>query len=83
MVLIAIAIAYLVLVQYIPALNVFFQAFHRGVVPFLSNLSRPAFIHAAWLTFLLALISLPINTVFGLCAAWAIARHKFPGRAIY
>ncbi|MEH2333222.1 sulfate ABC transporter permease subunit CysW [Nostoc sp.] len=81
-VLIGIAIAYLALVQYIPAINVFIQAFSKGVGPFLSNLTRPAFIHAAWLTLLLAVISLPLNTVFGLCAAWAIARHKFPGRAI-
>lgn len=82
LVLIGIAIAYLALVQYIPAINVFFQAFSKGVGPFLSNLTRPAFLHAAWLTLLLALISLPVNTVFGLCAAWAIARHKFPGRAV-
>ncbi|MEH1825151.1 MAG: sulfate ABC transporter permease subunit CysW [Nostoc sp.] len=81
-VLIGIAIAYLALVQYIPAINVFIQAFSKGVGPFLSNLTRPAFLHAAWLTLLLAVISLPLNTVFGLCAAWAIARHKFPGRAI-
>ncbi|MEH2069232.1 MAG: sulfate ABC transporter permease subunit CysW [Nostoc sp.] len=81
-VLIGIAIAYLTLVQYIPAINVFIQAFSKGVGPFLSNLTRPAFLHAAWLTLLLAAIALPINTVFGLCAAWAIARHKFPGRAI-
>ena len=80
--LIGIAIAYLALVQYIPAINVFFQAFSKGVEPFLSNLTRPDFLSAVWLTFLLALISLPVNTVFGLCAAWAIARHKFPGRAI-
>ncbi|WP_138497821.1 sulfate ABC transporter permease subunit CysW [Nostoc sp. PA-18-2419] len=81
-VLITIAIAYLTLVQYIPAINVFIQAFSKGVGPFLSNLTRPAFVHAAWLTLLLAAIALPINTVFGLCAAWAIARHKFPGRAV-
>ncbi|MEH2182893.1 sulfate ABC transporter permease subunit CysW [Nostoc sp.] len=81
-VLIGVAIAYLALVQYIPAINVFVQAFSKGVGPFLSNLTRPAFIHAAWLTLLLALIALPVNTVFGLCAAWAIARHKFPGRAV-
>ncbi len=81
-VLIGIAIAYLTLVQYLPAINVFIQAFSKGVGPFLSNLSKPAFLHAAWLTLLLAAISLPLNTVFGLCAAWAIARHKFPGRAI-
>ncbi|MCF2151128.1 sulfate ABC transporter permease subunit CysW [Desmonostoc muscorum LEGE 12446] len=81
-VLIGIAIAYLTLVQYIPAINVFIQAFSKGVGPFISNLTRPAFLHAAWLTLLLAAIALPLNTVFGLCAAWAIARHKFPGRAI-
>ncbi|MFN6515919.1 MAG: sulfate ABC transporter permease subunit CysW [Nostoc sp. CreGUA01] len=81
-VLIGIAIAYLTLVQYLPAINVFIQAFSKGVGPFLSNLSKPAFLHAAWLTLLLAAISLPLNTVFGLCAAWAIARHKFPGRAV-
>jgi sulfate transport system permease protein len=80
--LIGIAIAYLVLVQYLPALNVFIQAFSKGVGPFLSNLTRPAFLHAAWLTLILAVIAVPVNAVFGLCAAWAIARHKFPGRAI-
>ena len=81
-VLIGIAIAYLFLVQYIPAINVFFEAFKKGTGPFLSNLAKPEFLHAAWLTLLLAAVSIPINAVFGLCAAWAIARHKFPGRAI-
>jgi sulfate transport system permease protein len=80
--LIGIAIAYLALVQYIPAINVFVQAFKNGVGPFLSNLNKSDFLHAAWLTLLLALISVPLNTVFGLCAAWAIARYRFPGRAI-
>jgi sulfate transport system permease protein len=80
--LIGIAVAYLFLVQYIPAINVFFEAFKKGTGPFLSNLAKPEFLHAAWLTLLLAAISIPVNAVFGLCAAWAIARHKFPGRAI-
>jgi sulfate/thiosulfate transport system permease protein len=80
-ILIGIAIAYLGLVLYIPAANVFFQAFKKGVGPFFSNLTHPAFLHAAWLTLILAVITVPLNTVFGLCAAWAITRHKFPGRA--
>ncbi|HAZ47795.1 MAG TPA: sulfate ABC transporter permease subunit CysW [Cyanobacteria bacterium UBA11369] len=80
-VLIGVAIAYLALVLYIPALNVFFQAFKKGVGPFFSNLTKPDFLHAVRLTVMLAAIALPLNTVFGLCAAWAIARHKFPGRA--
>ncbi|AFY47581.1 sulfate ABC transporter, permease protein CysW [Nostoc sp. PCC 7524] len=81
-ILIGIAIAYLALVQYIPAINVFVQAFSKGVGPFFENLSRTDFIYAAQLTLVLALIAVPLNTVFGLCAAWAIARHKFPGRAL-
>ncbi len=79
-ILIAIAVGYLALIIYIPAINVFVQAFQSGVGTFLSNLTRPEFTHAAWLTVALAVISVPVNTVFGLCAAWAIARHKFPGR---
>ena len=78
--LIAVAIAYLSLILFIPALNVFVQAFKGGVGPFLQNLTEPAFIYAAQLTVLIALIVVPLNTVFGLCAAWVIARNQFRGR---
>ncbi|MBW4420711.1 MAG: sulfate ABC transporter permease subunit CysW [Myxacorys californica WJT36-NPBG1] len=78
--LVSVAIAYLALVLYIPALNVFMQAFSKGVGPFLVNLTQPNFLHAIKLTVLMALICVPLNTVFGLCAAWAIARRRFPGR---
>ncbi|WP_242038390.1 sulfate ABC transporter permease subunit CysW [Chroococcidiopsis sp [FACHB-1243]] len=80
-ILIVVAIAYVSLVLYIPALNVFIQAFSKGVGPFLANLTRPEFLHAVQLTVMLAAIALPLNTVFGLCAAWALTRHRFPGRA--
>ncbi|BCX12581.1 MAG: sulfate ABC transporter permease subunit CysW [Thermosynechococcus sp.] len=80
--LIGIAIGYLALVLLIPAANVLFQAFHKGVIPFVENLLEPDFLHALWLTFALALVVVPLNTVFGLCAAWAIARHRFPGRTL-
>lgn len=81
-ILIAIAVGYLGLVQYIPAINVFVAAFKKGVGPFFENLSAPAFLFAAGLTVTLALIAVPLNAVFGLCAAWAIARNNFPGKAI-
>ncbi|OKH23672.1 sulfate ABC transporter permease subunit CysW [Chroogloeocystis siderophila] len=80
--LIGIAVIYLSLVLFLPALNVFVQAFRSGVGPFFHNFSDPAFINAIRLTVLIALIVVPINTIFGLCAAWAITRHKFPGRAL-
>jgi sulfate/thiosulfate transport system permease protein len=78
---IGIGILYLGLIIYIPAANVFVQAFSKGLGPFLKTLTEPAFLNAVQLTLLLALISVPLNTVFGLCAAWAIARRKFRGRA--
>ncbi|HIK26525.1 MAG: sulfate ABC transporter permease subunit CysW [Oscillatoriaceae bacterium SKW80] len=79
-VLIGVAIAYLSLIIFIPALNLFVQAFKNGVGPFLHNLSQPAFLHAIQLTVTIALIVVPINTIFGLCAAWVIARNQFKGR---
>ncbi|MBE9180682.1 sulfate ABC transporter permease subunit CysW [Oculatella sp. LEGE 06141] len=81
-VLVGTAIAYLALILFVPALNVFVQAFSEGVGPFLSNLTDPDFINAVRLTLIITLIVVPINTVFGLCAAWAIARNQFPGRTL-
>ncbi len=80
--LIAIALLFLACIIYIPAINVFYQAFKSGVTPFLRNLARPDFLHAMRLTLLLAAIAVPLNTIFGLCAAWAITRRRFFGRAV-
>lgn len=80
-ILIGISLLYLSLVIYIPTVNVFVQAFKKGMGPFFANLTEPNFLHAAWVTLVLAVITVPINTVFGLCAAWALTRRKIPGRA--
>jgi sulfate transport system permease protein len=79
-VLIAVALVYLALVLFIPSLNVVAQAFKGGMGPFLNNLKEPNFGHAVKLTVLVALIVVPANIVFGLCAAWVIARNQFRGR---
>ena len=81
-VLIAISLAFLALILYIPALNVFVQAFSKGIGPFLKNLTEPNFLHAVKLTVIIAAIAVPINTIFGLCTAWALARKRFPGRTL-
>ncbi|HEY9896929.1 MAG TPA: sulfate ABC transporter permease subunit CysW [Candidatus Sericytochromatia bacterium] len=80
--LITVAVLYLGLILFIPALNVFVQAFSKGVGPFFKNLTEPTFLNAVKLTFIIAAIAVPINTVFGLCVAWVIARKRFPGRAL-
>ena len=80
--LIGIAIGYLGLVLFIPTVNVFYQAFKKGLEPFFANLTSPDFLSAAQLTLLIALIVVPVNTIFGLCAAWVIGRNKFHGRTL-
>ncbi len=82
LVLIAVALLYIFLILFAPALNVFVQAFSKGIGPFFSNLTAPDFVAAVQMTLIIAFIVVPLNAVFGLCAAWAIARHQFPGRAL-
>jgi sulfate/thiosulfate transport system permease protein len=81
-VLIVIAIGFLSLVLYIPALNVFVQAFRKGAGPFVASLLKPDALHAMRLTLSLAAIAVPLNTIFGLCAAWVLARKSFRGRTL-
>ncbi|MBD3884107.1 sulfate ABC transporter permease subunit CysW [Phormidium tenue FACHB-886] len=82
-VLIGFTLFYLGLVLFIPAVNVFVQAFSGGIEGVLATFSNRPFLNAVKLTALMAIVAVPLNTIFGLCAAWAIARNrKFPGRAL-
>lgn len=82
-VLIGFVLLYLGLVLFIPALNVFVQAFSGGINVFFQTFSQRSFLAAVKLTILMAAIAVPLNTIFGLCAAWVIGRNKtFPGRAL-
>ena len=58
------------------------QAFARGATVFLDSLAKPDTLGAILLTLVTAAIAVPINTVFGLAAAWAIAKFRFPGRRL-
>jgi sulfate transport system permease protein len=79
--LIIVAVFYLFLVLLIPAIAAFYEALHKGLGPFLGALQQSDFIAAVQLTLLIAFLVVPLNTIFGLCAAWIIARNRFPGRA--
>lgn len=80
--LIGLMLLYLSLIMLIPAANVFVQAFGKGIGGFLQTFTERGFLMALKLTLLMALICVPINTAFGLCAAWWIGRNKqLPGRA--
>ncbi|MEB3280605.1 MAG: sulfate ABC transporter permease subunit CysW [Lyngbya sp.] len=81
-VLIAIALIYLALILFIPAIAVFYEAFHSGVDKFITAASGREFIHAAQMTLIIASIVVPLCTVFGICAALVLARNNFPGRTL-
>ncbi|WP_261223429.1 sulfate ABC transporter permease subunit CysW [Ancylothrix sp. D3o] len=80
-ILIGVAIVYLMLVLFIPAVAVFYEAFHNGFQQFVEATSKREFQHALQMTLTIAAIAVPLNTIFGLCAAWVIARNQFRGRA--
>ena len=80
-VLIFIALAFLALVLLVPLAAVFVEAFRKGVDVYLASIAEPAALAAIRLTLLAALIAVPLNAVFGVAAAWAIARFDFTGRS--
>ncbi len=67
----------------VPLLSVFAQAFQKGVGTYISNIvSDPDTRHAIGLTLIVAPLAVAMNTVFGVAAAYTIARFRFPGRTI-
>ena len=78
----AIGLGYLSVLLALPVLMVFLRAFEHGLDPVLAALQRPAFGSAFWLTLQITLIAVPVNTVFGIIAALAIVRRRFPGRSL-
>ena len=81
-VLIAISILFLGLLLIAPLGAVLAQAFAKGVGPYLHSFADPDTHSAIRLTLLTAAIVVPINTIFGICAAWAIAKFEFRGKSL-
>lgn len=80
--LIAIALLFLAAILLLPLLVVFAEAFSQGIDTFSAAIIEPDAIAAIKLTLLVAAISVPLNTLFGLAASWAIAKYSFPGKSI-
>jgi sulfate transport system permease protein len=79
-VLIGAALLFLLLFLVIPLIAVFSMALQKGAGAYVASLLQPETWSAIKLTLLAAAIAVPLNLVFGLCASWAIARFRFPGR---
>jgi sulfate transport system permease protein len=81
-VLIAIALAFCFVFLLLPLANVFAQALAQGWKCYLQALVDPDSLAAIRLTLIVAAISVPLNVLFGLAAAWAIAKFQFRGKSL-
>ena len=80
--LIAVALTFLTLFLFIPLATVFHEALKKGWEVAWAALVEPDAISAIQLTLVTALISVPLNLVFGIAAAWAIAKFDFRGKNV-
>ncbi len=79
--LISAAVIILSLFLLMPLFAVFAEAFRRGWEVFFASLSEDAALSAIKLTLIAAGIAVPVNTLFGLSAAWLVTKFRFKGRA--
>jgi len=80
--LITAAFLFLAVFLFVPLVAVFVEALRKGVSVYLAALTEPDALAAMRLTLLTALVAVPLNVVFGLAAAWAIAKFQFRGRSL-
>lgn len=81
-VLIALALGFLGLFLFVPLIAVFAQALDKGFVAYIESIHKPDALAAIRLTLLTAAIAVPLNLVFGVAAAWAIAKFEFVGKNV-
>lgn len=80
--LIGVALAFLTLFLFVPLVTVFYEAFKKGADVYFAALVDADAVSAIKLTLLAAAISVPLNLVFGIAAAWAIAKFDFRGKNV-
>ena len=79
--LITLALAFMLLFLVLPLAAVFAEALRKGFGAYLEGLREPDAWSAIKLTLITALIAVPLNLVFGVAAAWCIAKYEFKGKA--
>ena len=80
--LITTALIFLSLFLFVPLVSVFVEAFKKGWDVYLAAVTEPDAVSAIWLTLTAAVIAVPLNLVFGVSAAWAIAKFDFRGKSV-
>jgi sulfate transport system permease protein len=78
--LIGLALAFLTLFLFVPLATVFYEALKKGWEVYLAAIIEPDALSAIQLTLITAAIAVPLNLVFGVSAAWTIAKFDFRGK---
>ena len=81
-VIVTLAILFLLVFVVLPLVVVFASAFSKGVMAYFAALAEPEALSAIRLTLLIAAISVTLNLVFGVVAAWAITKFEFRGKSL-
>ncbi|WP_439814209.1 sulfate ABC transporter permease subunit CysW [Zavarzinia sp. CC-PAN008] len=76
------ALAFLVLFLVVPLAAVFYEALNAGLGAYLHSITEKDALSAVRLTLLVAAIAVPLNLVFGIAAAWLIAKFEFKGKSV-
>lgn len=79
--LIVVALLFFGIFLLMPLIVVFAEAFRGGIAGYVKAIGNPDTLSAIGLTLLVAVIAVPANVVFGICAAWAIAKFEFKGKS--
>jgi sulfate/thiosulfate transport system permease protein len=76
------SLAYLALILIAPVALIFWRAFDHGLGTFWDAISNPDAVHALKLTLEVAIVAVPLNTIFGIFCGIAIVRHRIPGMGV-
>ncbi|WP_090828711.1 sulfate ABC transporter permease subunit CysW [Nitrosovibrio tenuis] len=78
--LIGLALSFLTLFLFVPLISVFYEALKKGIDVYVAAITDPDAVSAIQLTLTAAAIAVPLNLIFGIAAAWAIAKFEFRGK---
>jgi sulfate transport system permease protein len=80
--LVCVSFTFLTFVLFVPLVAIFAEALRKGIGVYIASFTERHAVSAIKMTLLVSLICVPLNLVFGLAAAWAIAKFRFPGKSI-
>lgn len=80
--LIMLALSFLLLFLVLPIVAIFIKAFEKGAGVYIASITDPDALSAIKLTLLVAILTVPLNAIFGIAAAWAITKFDFKGKSL-